>query len=203
MTTTATPTARYGAAMGYAAGEGIILFGGSDESDIAFNQTWVYTDSTWTRLSISGPFSRTYHSLATAPDGAVYLFGGNDREMYYNDLWRYANGTWTDITPGGDLPSLRTLAAMTNDFANDRLLLFGGRTVTGTLLADLWAFDLDAGTWQQLDDGGGDGPSARMAHSLTYDPDTGNTVLVGGVADAGGDTPAERHLALPGRDRLG
>ena len=92
------------------------------------------------------------------------------------------------MTPGGDLPSLRTLAAMTNDSANDRLLLFGGRTVTGTLLADLWAFDLDAGTWQQLDDGGGDGPSARMAHSLTYDPDTGNAILVGGVADAGGDT---------------
>ena len=67
VTTTATPTARYGAAMGYAAGEGIILFGGSDESDTALNQTWVYTGSTWTRLSISGPFSRTYHSLADRP----------------------------------------------------------------------------------------------------------------------------------------
>lgn len=71
-------------------------------------------------------------------------------------------------------------------------LLFGGRTVTGTLLADLWAFDLAAQTWTELDAGNGDGPSARMAHTLTYDPDTGNVVLVGGITNEGdtrmGDT---------------
>jgi N-acetylneuraminic acid mutarotase len=84
---------------------------------------------------------------------------------------------------------------MTYDTATNRLLLFGGRTLTGTLLADLWAFDPGSNTWTELDDGGpssgsgqsGGGPPPRMAHTLTYDPDTGNLVLVGGVA-ADGDT---------------
>ncbi|RME56446.1 hypothetical protein D6779_10610, partial [Candidatus Parcubacteria bacterium] len=75
----------------------------------------------------------------------------------------------------------------------NRLLLFGGRNITGALLSDLWAFDLSTNSWQLLDDGGGGGgPPARMAHSLTYDPDTGDVVLAGGVAADGqtllGDT---------------
>jgi hypothetical protein len=71
-------------------------------------------------------------------------------------------------------------------------LLFGGRTITGTLLADLWAFDPVSETWTELDSGSGEGPSARMAHSLTYDPDTDKVVLVGGLTNEGdtrlGDT---------------
>jgi hypothetical protein len=59
--------------------------------------------------------------------------------------------------------------------------------VTGTQLADLWAFDLAAAEWAELDDGGSGGPPARQASSLTYDPDTANMVLAGGDA-SGGDT---------------
>jgi hypothetical protein len=75
---------------------------------------------------------------------------------------------------------------MAYDSENDRLLLFGGRSVTGTLLADLWSFDLASSAWIDLTDPGG-GPPARQAHTLTYDPVSGDTILVGGVA-AEGDT---------------
>jgi PKD repeat protein len=195
VTTTTAPTARYGATMVYlppvdgGAGGGLILFGGSDESDAALDQTWVYTAGDWSQLHITGPLSRTYHSLADDPEGILYLFGGNDGETYFNDLWQYKNGGWIPLTPANDPPPARTLTALTYDSNYNRLLLFGGRTVTGTLLADLWAFDPGTNRWTELDDGGGGGgPPARMAHSLTYDPTTGKVVLVGGVADVEGDT---------------
>jgi N-acetylneuraminic acid mutarotase len=189
VTTTTTPPARYGAALGYVPGQGVILFGGSNETDAALNQTWVYTGSTWTKLQITGPLSRTWHSLAAGPNGSLYLFGGNNGETYFNDLWKYENGGWTEVSITGDKPSARTLAAITFQPANlptfNRILLFGGRTISGTLLADLWAFDPGTNRWTELDDGGGGGgPPPRLAHSLTYDPATGQTVLAGGVVSS-------------------
>ncbi|MCG3212506.1 MAG: hypothetical protein FOGNACKC_06176 [Anaerolineae bacterium] len=184
--TTTAPLARYGAGLAYD-GSRVILFGGSDESDTALNQTWVYTNAAWSELQISGPVSRTYHSLTTGPNDTIYLFGGNDEDTCFNDLWKFENGGWNQLTATRGQPAARTLAALTYDAGSDRLLLFGGRSITGTLLADLWAFDLATTTWQLLDDGGGGGPPARMAHTLTYDPVLGNVILIGGVA-ADGDT---------------
>jgi PKD repeat protein len=215
ITTSLSPTARYGAQMTYD-GSQVILFGGSDETDTAFNQTWVYTNSDWNQVTISGtiPASRTYHSLAANPiSGTVYLFGGNDGETYFNDLWQYENGAWTEVSVSGTVPVSRTLAALTYDSDQNRLLLFGGRSLTGTVLADLWAIDPAAPSpgWTLLDDGGGGGPPGRMAHSLTYDPATGSLVLIGGVIDEGdtllGDTwyyqsdwtEASPSMALPAR----
>jgi len=187
VTTSTRPNARYGTGLAYdPLNEVTVLFGGSDEDDTALNQTWEYTGTDWVQVfPTTSPLSRTYHSLATNPiSGTIYLFGGNDGETYFSDLWKYENGDWTNITISGARPVSRTLAAITYDTDNNRLLLFGGRTVTGTLLADLWAFDPVAEIWTELDDGGG-GPPARMAHSLTYDPATGNVVLVGGLSGDG------------------
>lgn len=188
ITTTAHPEARYGAGLAYDPLRQVtILFGGSDETDTALNQTWEYTHTDWVQFfPITSPLSRTYHSLAANPaSGAVYLFGGNQGEIHLNDLWAYQNGEWQEIRVSGNRPVSRTLAAMTYDPDNHRLLLFGGRSAAGTLLADLWSFDLVAETWQELAAGGEGGPPARMAHTLTYDAAAGNAVLVGGVSSEG------------------
>ncbi len=200
--TTLSPVARYGTSLAYDPVRHVtVLFGGGNQQDTALNQTWEYTNTSWGNVSpATSPLSRTYASLATNPvSGTLYLFGGNDHaQAYFNDLWRYENGVWTEIIPNGDSPPARTLAALVyvpsplGGGSEGGLLLFGGRTITGTLLADLWAFDPVSETWTELDDGSGTGPSARMAHSLTYDPDIGKVVLVGGVTDEGdtrlGDT---------------
>jgi Galactose oxidase, central domain len=126
--------------------------------------------------------------LPANPLKSVYLFGGDDGETYFNDLWKYEGDNWSEINVSGAKPVSRTLTALAYDPPNQRLLLFGGRTVTGTVLADLWAFDLGSSTWTSLNEGGGGGdPPARMAHTLSYDPGTGKAVLVGGVA-ANGET---------------
>lgn len=167
-------------------GSQIILFGGSDAPDTALNQTWAYTNATWTQQTITGtvPASRTYHSLASNPiSDTIYLFGGNDRTTYFNDVWQYQAGLWTQLSVAGPMEA-RTLASLTYDPAHNQLLLFGGRTISGTLLADLWAFNLGSNNWTLLDNGGGGGdPPARMAHTLTYDAAAGRAVLAGGLAD--------------------
>ena len=187
ISTTQQPSARYGTTLAYDSSAGaVILFGGSDENDVVLNQTWQYANSDWSQVTITStiPASRTQHVLAAdRVSGAVYLFGGNDSGTYYDDVWRYQAGAWTEVTVSGDKPAARTLAAMAYDTDRDRLLLFGGRTVTGTLLADVWEFNPVGSTWQLLDDGGGgNGPPARIGHTLTYDPDTTNFVMVGGDA---------------------
>ncbi|MBE7553645.1 MAG: PKD domain-containing protein [Anaerolineales bacterium] len=185
---TTQPEARYGAGLAYDPLRQVtILFGGSDETDTALNQTWEYTHADWLQVfPTTSPLSRTYHSLAANPaSGAVYLFGGNQGDIHLNDLWVYQNGVWQEIQGSGTRPVSRTLAAMTYDPDKNRLLLFGGRNAAGTLLADLWSFDLETETWQELAAGGEGGPSARMAHTLTYDAAAGNAVLVGGVSGDG------------------
>jgi hypothetical protein len=201
ITTTLSPAARHGMAMAYDSDRQVmVLFGGADPDNLVLNQTWEYTNTDWAQVSpATSPLSRTHHSLVTGPGGAIYLFGGNAAPAgaasptYFNDLWQYENGVWTDVAPTGDKPPARARAALAYDSANNRLLLFGGRSATGALLADLWAFDLSTETWQFLDDGGGGGgPPARLGHSLTYDPALGAAVLVGGSLDNGdtrlGDT---------------
>jgi PKD repeat protein len=203
VTTTAQPEARYGAGLAYDPLRQVtILFGGSDESDTALNQTWEYTHTDWVQVfPTTSPVSRTYPSLAANPaSGAVYLFGGNQAETHLNDLWAYQNGAWLEIQGSGTRPPSRTLAAMTYDPDNNRLLLFGGRSAAGTLLADLWSFDLGTETWQELANGGGGGPPARMAHTLTYDAAAGNAVLVGGVS---GDDTALLNDTWLYRDQAG
>jgi hypothetical protein len=68
------------------------------------------------------------------------------------------------------------------DTTNDEIFFFGGRTVSGTLLADSWRFDPTTNNWTQLT---GTMPSARYAHSLVYDPVADSFILIGGLADAG------------------
>jgi hypothetical protein len=98
-------------------------------------------------------------------------------------LWRYDNGAWSVITSTTSSPPARTLAAMTYDSDQNRLLLFGGRDASGRILDDFWIFDLNTAQWSQITDPAG--PPARMAHTLTYDPDTGEVILVGGVVKGG------------------
>jgi hypothetical protein len=189
-TTTTGPEARYGMAMADTEA-GILLFGGTAADNRVLNQTWIYTNSQWFEtFPTTTPLSRTHHSMVAGDNGTVYLFGGNDGTIHRNDLWRYQNGQWDDISPV-TRPPARTHSALAYDPNTNQLLLFGGRSITGTELADLWAFDLTNNQWTLIPDGGG-GPPARLGHTLTYDSATQSVVLVGGSTDNGntrlGDT---------------
>lgn len=78
--------------------------------------------------------------------------------------------TWSEITPAtGPAPAARTLSSAVFDSQNRRMVIFAGQTSTA-LVNDVWAFDLDAGTWTNLTPAAGPAPAPRITPASVYDP---------------------------------
>jgi Galactose oxidase, central domain len=99
---------------------------------------------------------------------------------------------WTQMHPTGALPSPRVKPAMAQ--LGDRVVMFGGGNSTETTpLGDTWIWD--GASWSQVTTfglfGTGFKPNPRIGGSMTFDPDTGQAVLFGGLGSDGellGDT---------------
>ncbi|MCB9528495.1 MAG: hypothetical protein H6701_08905 [Myxococcales bacterium] len=156
--------------------------------------TWLYDPAAaaagcpaWNRHDGPAPPGRT-RAAATAGDGAIWIHGGRSRAaasgnyMVYGDLWRFTPDTgWTRITPDGPSPAARFNQTLVYDSARDRLLLYAGNSAGGinpTVLADVWAYDIAANTWTELDTDAP--PSRRMWHAALYDPARDRMVIHGG-----------------------
>ena len=202
------PSARDGHCMVYDPGSGqAILFGGSDNAGVELNDTWAYdpTANNWTELTPAGalPPARAWHSMVyDSRDRKVIIFGGAYGEevdgTYLNDTWAYdpAVNSWTELRPPGDLPAKRSLQAMVYDSAAGQVLLFGGGTGSASY-KDVWAYDLSADTWTEIDPSGRV-PSARLGPSMVYDPDSGWVILFGGVDTREGQAVSETWVYDPG-----
>ena len=173
------PTAVYGMRMA-----GDILFGGNDVQDDALDETWVYNGTTWQQVFPStSPSPRYHHSMAYDDEnGRVFLFGGQNGLGYYDRTWVYQSGDWSQLTTSNNPPA-RALHAIL--YYNNQIWLFGGRAVDGTSLNDLWYLDLTTNEWTEVAVSG-TLPSARMAHSFTYDRAKEQFLLFGGKPDASG-----------------
>ncbi len=93
------PKPRSGHAMAPIHGDDkVILFGGSD-SNIEYDDTWVYdlSDNTWTKQAQSKvPQARSFLAMASLYDkDKVVMFGGTDTKNDYDDTWVYHNSIYT------------------------------------------------------------------------------------------------------------
>ena len=84
------------------------------------------------------------------------------------------SGAWAQLPAGGEGPAAREDHTWTVDEGGQTAYLFGGRS-GGTVFDDLWAYDLDAGTWRRIDVTG-PRPAARFGHEAAW------TSLKGGLA---------------------
>jgi len=82
---------------------------------------------------------------------------------------------WREVTVSG--PSAREDHTWTVDEMASTAFLFGGRTDDGPS-NELWAFDVGADSWAQLQPDG-ESPSARFGHTATWVPDVGLVVWSG------------------------
>jgi len=199
-----TPSGRFDARMVYnPVSTHTILFGGSTATDLStkqtyeFNDTWDWNGTIWTQLFPAHvPTSRyapimVYDSLRDR----IVMFGGRtgNGKTDLGDTWVFKNGDWTQLNPPSSPPA-RLLAAAAYDPLRDRVVLFGGATITSdnkttTPYYDTWEFD--GTTWTQvLADGphadkplmvwdgpranvfmlGVDQTTATATHQYTYDP---------------------------------
>lgn len=131
----------------------MIVFGGTRSSDV-LNDTWVLSNANgmggtpiWSQLTPSGalPVARSGHSAVYNQDaGQMLVFGGINASDLRSDTWSltYANGlsgtpVWTQAMPLGTAPPTRTSSNMVYHATTNRLILFGGDTLSGPL-NDTW-----------------------------------------------------------------
>mgnify|MGYP003317521252 CR=1 FL=1 len=125
----------------------------------------------WTKLSLrNAPCARSSHKLS-AIAGKAYLFGGE--AIARNSI----DSTLHVCTDDGDswkwqalLPELAPPARVGHAQAvlGSKLYVFGGRAgveMGESELGDLWAFDADGGSWEELR--APNVPSARSFHAAT------------------------------------
>jgi RHS repeat-associated protein len=86
-----------------------------------------------------------------------------------------AFGSWTTASPSNP-PSARFEPAMGWDAAHNKVVLFGGKSSTGTAIQETWTWD--GTTWTRLTPS--TQPSARWGAQLVYDTALGKMVLFGG-----------------------
>jgi len=131
--------------------------------------------ATWTKVSTTGPSSRSNHSMAyDSRRGVVVLFGGGD-ETVAGETWEWDGTKWTQINIEG--PIIRRYHKMVYDSRRGVVVLFGGldSRIIGTDLHDTWEYD---GTkWTEIDVSG---PENDYGFGMAYDRDRGVTVLYGG-----------------------
>jgi hypothetical protein len=83
---------------------------------------------------------------------------------------------WRELAPSGDTPEAREdhTWTVTSDFQT--AYLFGGRTLQGGALGDLWAYDLEDNAWTLVTD---DGPPVRFGHNAAWVDGVGLVIFAG------------------------
>jgi hypothetical protein len=188
---TATPPARWGAAMAYdVADQEDVLFGGCQGAHCnpVLGDTWVYANGSWsdvTSTAGTAPSPRGWVAMAwDSTDNELILFGGYDGGIHggtsYNDTWGFVHGHWTNLTAGlsGGGPSRRTQFAFAS-VPSGGLVLFGGANAN---FADTWTFSND--TWRNISATAGS-PPPRFNAMAAQDPAAGYVVMFGGESFAG------------------
>lgn len=182
----------------------MMVFGGDPNIGSCFgavNDVWVLTNAdgtggtpTWAQLSPTGGPPNLRQSPQAVYDSAtnrMMVFGGmtNACGSLSNDVWvlQNANGLggtpiWTQLLPvGGPVP--RASHSAVYDSANNRMVVFGGGTATGSV-NDVWVLQNANGIgtplWTQLNPTGVP-PSARSSHAAMYDLANNRMVVFGGV----------------------
>jgi hypothetical protein len=132
---------------------GLVVFGGQSRSGF-LNDLWAFQPDTleWRALRAAGrgPAQRYGTCAALGTDGLLWISHGFTSDGRFDDTWAYdfTTGRWTDRTPAGERPVVRCL----HDCAwstGGRFVLYGGQTNGKPALGDLWALDVEAGSWSR------------------------------------------------------
>jgi len=153
-----------------------------------------------TGRAATGPSTRgELGGVYDAARNRVVIFGGNvlapvnciPMAQMTNEVWAFELDcrTWVQITPGGDVPSVRSRPAVTLDAAHGRMFVFGGRdrspSGTYTNYADVYIYDLATDTWSAFPTSGV-GPSPRSSAAIAYDEVADRLLVFGGNTSTSG-----------------
>ncbi|HYK94205.1 MAG TPA: kelch repeat-containing protein [Thermoplasmata archaeon] len=189
-----TPPGRTSGSLAYDPAEGYsVLFGGCNHRFCPLGDTWKYDTGNWSNLtatlSVTPPARQGSSLVFDVSDGYLLLYGGLAGTTTFGDAWKFSNGVWSLIPTQGAAPPPRSFAQAAYDPVRGAVVVFGGRSASGTPLADTWEYS--AGSWTNLTDRFTVVPPARFSGVMAYDLVDGYSVLFGGAGAAGqvlGDT---------------
>ena len=165
------PSARQYHAMSSLGNGQVLMYGGFDGSNNAFNDAHIFALSTdakigeevgaWTKIS-DGPSARANHAMSSLGDGKVLMYGGYDAnykklndasifELSTNKETGKETGAWRRTKDG---PSARESHAMSS-LGNGKVVMYGGVNCNDTPLNDVWMYsggnqDLNRAQWSPL-----------------------------------------------------
>jgi hypothetical protein len=174
------PARERGSLVDYPPDGGALLFGGTNPSNTALNDTWLFSQGVWTELcsgnSTAPACPKSPPNLldpALAYDAAsseVVLFGG----LGANSTWIYHGGAWSSVSTSSAPPGGAGLT-MAYDPAIGAVVLFSQYGAT-------WTFA--NGTWVQQHPL--NSPSGRASNAFFYSPSAGGMILWGGAVGQSG-----------------
>jgi hypothetical protein len=127
-----------------AARQVIVMFGGEDENQQPFGDTWEYDGTSWVqRTFTTQPAARTEPAMSYDTDRHVtVLYGGRiPFGLLYGDTWEYDGTKWVYKNKHEQYnPSARSNATMAYDPVHQRTVLFGGYTPLKNY-NETWAWD--------------------------------------------------------------
>ena len=158
--------------------ERTILFGGTFQETVAYNDTWSWTGSGWTQLSPStSPSGRWNVSMAYDPvRQRAVMFGGTELGGgVQNDTWEWNGTNWTQMSPA-TVPPARAGAAITFDHVTRQIVMFGGETGSAVKLGDTWLWD--GNDWTALSAAS---PVATHSQAAVSDPVSQRSFVFSGL----------------------
>ena len=144
----------------------------------------------WSQLPASNnPPPRTNaSSIYIASSNRMVMYGGRNSTGSFNDIWSLDLNTnfWQNITPAtGPVPASRFSQNAVYDSLMNRMLIWSGQGAE--LYNDVWAFNLNSNTWQQLSpDGNASGvPLKRYGTAAVFDHVNRRLVSFAGFTTSG------------------
>ncbi len=186
------PSPRQGLSMTYDAVEGeVLLFGGQPATASGLSDTWAFKRGYWTNITAfvgTPPLLRSQAAMTFDPtDGLVVLFGGTLGSTLYGDTWQFFGtqvvpGVYQRLLPTSWTPTEEVNAAITYDYADGYVLLYGGGTTGNTHLAATWTYQNLS--WHLVSSSSP--PGGLCCAAMTYDFYDGYVVMFGGGTQSNG-----------------
>ena len=172
----ALPAAGFGAAVAAdPQSGGLVLFGGHDASD----QTWVWSAGGWSLLFFTAPIPPPRLGASMAYDSTTrtaLLVGGQlDDGALAGDMWQWRGDQWLRLHVSG-VPPPTVDAPLAWDAARHQAVLLVADPTSPLPTADTWTWDESTGQWTEQHPP--TSPPLRAESSLTFDPATGDVMLV-------------------------
>jgi hypothetical protein len=194
------PSSRMGGCVAFdPTAERMLLFGGYhygawNESATDFNDLWSHDAATniWTLLNPVGD------APTAGPAVGVYDVAGKTFLIYQDDggsspppgdsgrLWAYDAGpnSYRELHPTGDAPPALEGVSVAYDEDSERMLLFGGRCLSGqtggpVYSNEVYAYSPASNTWAKLG-AGGPRPQGRYVQAMAYDSRHHALLIFGG-----------------------